>query len=112
MKAFVALLILASASLNSECVAAEKPAALRADRIQVSYVPPKNTAHQALFQLLKERRVLDAQDGFADRLRKGSRVGAEHNMFSKTGVDQPLQLAIELGPRKIPVIRGNIDVQA
>jgi len=42
MKAFVALLILIGASLNSECAAAEKSPILRADRIQISYVPPKN----------------------------------------------------------------------
>ena len=42
MKAFVALLILIGASLNSECAVAEKSSALRADRIQISYVPPEN----------------------------------------------------------------------
>ena len=54
MKAFFALLILVGASLNSESAAARKSSILRADRIQISYVPPKNSAHDALFQLLKK----------------------------------------------------------
>ena len=56
MKVFVAFLILIGASLNSEFAAARKSSVLRADRVQISYVPPKNSAHEAIFQLLKERR--------------------------------------------------------
>ncbi len=69
MKAFFALLILVGASLNSECAAARKSSVLRADRIQISYVPPKNSAHEALFQLLKERRVLEKIKGLLSALR-------------------------------------------
>jgi hypothetical protein len=69
MKVFVALLILIGASLNSECAAARKSSVLRADRIQISYVPPKNSAHEALFQLLKERRVLEKFKGLLSALR-------------------------------------------
>lgn len=69
MKAFVALLILIGASLNSECAAAQKSPVLRTDRIQISYVPPKNSAHDALFQLLKERRVLEQFKGLLSALR-------------------------------------------
>ena len=69
MKAFFALLILVGASLNSECAAARKSSILRADRIQISYVPPKNSAHEALFQLLKERRVLEKIKGLLSALR-------------------------------------------
>src|SRR5712672_3395837 len=69
MKAFVALLILIGAILNSECAAAEKSPVLRADRIQISYVPPKNSAHEALFRLLKERRVLEKFKGLLSALR-------------------------------------------
>ena len=68
MKAFVALLILIGASLNLECAAAGKTI-LRADRIQISYVPPKNSAHDALFQLLKERQVLEKFKGLLSALR-------------------------------------------
>ena len=67
MKAFVALLILIGASLNSECRAAEKAAVLRADRIQISYVPPKNSAHEPLLQLLKQRQVLEKFEGSCER---------------------------------------------
>jgi hypothetical protein len=69
MKAFVALLILIGASLNWECAAAEKSSILRADRIQISYVPPKNSAHETLFQRLKERRVLEKFKGLLSALR-------------------------------------------
>ena len=69
MKAFFALLILVGASLNSESAAARKSSILRADRIQISYVPPKNSAHEALFQLLKERRVLEKFKGLLSALR-------------------------------------------
>ena len=69
MKVFVALLILIGAGLNSEPAAAEKSSTLRADRIQISYVPPKNSAHEAIFQLLKERRVLEKFKGLLSALR-------------------------------------------
>ena len=63
MKVFVALLILIGASLNSEPAAAKKSSSLRADRIQISYVPPKNSAHETIFQLLKERQTLEKFKG-------------------------------------------------
>jgi hypothetical protein len=69
MKVFAALLILIGASLNSECAAAGKSLILRADRIQSSYVAPKNSAHEALFQLLKEQRVLEKFKGLLSALR-------------------------------------------
>lgn len=47
----------------------EKSPILRADRIQISYVPPKNPAHEAVFQLLKERRVLEKFKGLLSALR-------------------------------------------
>lgn len=68
MKVFVALLILIGASLNSESAAA-KTSILRADRIQISYVPPKNSAHESIFQLLKERRTLEKFKGLLSALR-------------------------------------------
>jgi hypothetical protein len=69
MKAFVALLILIGANFNPECAAAAKPLVLRADRIKFSCVPPKNSAHEPLFQLLKERRVLEKFKGLVSALR-------------------------------------------
>ncbi|MEA2890403.1 MAG: hypothetical protein QOI05_1196 [Bradyrhizobium sp.] len=69
MKVLVALLILIGASPNWECTAAGKAPILRADRIQISYVPPKNPAHEAVFQLLKERRVLEKFKGLLSALR-------------------------------------------
>jgi len=69
MKLFVALLILIGASLNSEAVAAGKSPVLRADRIHISYVPPKNSAHEPIFQLLKERQALEKFKGLLSALR-------------------------------------------
>ena len=47
----------------------QKSSNLRADRIQISYVPPKNSAHETVFQLLKERRVLEKFKGLLSALR-------------------------------------------
>jgi Putative metallopeptidase len=69
MKVFVPLLILIGASLNSESAAAKKSPIFRADRIQISYVPPKNSAHETIFQLLKERRTLEKFKGLLSALR-------------------------------------------
>ena len=68
MKAFIALLILIGASLNSQSTAAKSPI-LRPDRIQISYVPPKKSAHEATFQLLKERQTLEKFKGLLSALR-------------------------------------------
>jgi hypothetical protein len=59
MKSFFILLIVIGASLHSTLATAQKSSNLRADRIQISYVPPKNPAHEAVFKLLKERQVLE-----------------------------------------------------
>ena len=59
MKPFFILLIVIGASLHSNAIAARNSSKLRADRIQISYVPPKNAAHEPVFRLLKERQVLE-----------------------------------------------------
>ena len=59
MKAFFVLLIVIGALLNSEHATAQKASNLRSDRMQISYVPPKNAAHETVFRLLKERQVLE-----------------------------------------------------
>jgi hypothetical protein len=69
MKIFVALLILTGASLHSGLAAARGSSGLQADRIQISYVPPRNPAHEVLFQLLKERRTLEKFNGLLSALR-------------------------------------------
>jgi hypothetical protein len=38
---------------------AGQPSRLKANRIQIAYVPPSNPAHQPIYGLLKERRVLE-----------------------------------------------------
>jgi hypothetical protein len=69
MKVLFVLLILIGASFNSEHATAQMSSSLRPDRIQISYVSPKNPAHQDLFRLLKERQVLEKFKGFLSPLR-------------------------------------------
>ena len=57
IRLFFVILILISMGSNSELVAAQNSSNLRSDRIQISYVPPNNSAHEPIFQLLKERRA-------------------------------------------------------
>jgi len=59
MKSFFVLLIVIGANLHSTPATAQKLSGLRADRIQISYVPPKNPAHEPVLKLLKERQVLE-----------------------------------------------------
>ncbi len=49
-------------------LAAEKPAA-KTNRIRISYVPPKNPAHQPIYDRVKEARVLEKLQGFLSPLR-------------------------------------------
>ena len=69
MKAFLVLLIVIGASLHSTLASAQKSSNLRSDRIQISYVPPKNPAHESVFRLLKERQVLEKFKEFLSPLR-------------------------------------------
>ena len=69
MKVVFVFLVLIGASLISEHAIAQKSSNLRADRIRISYVPPKNPAHEPIMRLLKERRVLEKFKGFLSPLR-------------------------------------------
>ncbi len=70
MKKFlVGMIVFVGAALNPEPLAAQKSSNLRSDRIQISYVPPKNSDHEDLFRLLKERQVLERFKGFLSPLR-------------------------------------------
>jgi hypothetical protein len=77
MKAFFILLIAISTALHSTPAVAS--AKLRSDRIQISYVAPKNPAHEPVFRLLKERRVLERFKEFLSPLRlpRGLRLKTE-----------------------------------
>jgi hypothetical protein len=68
MKFLFVLLIAVSAGLHSDLAIARK-SGLRSDRIQISYVPPKTPAHETVFQLLKERKVLERFKEFLSPLR-------------------------------------------
>ena len=69
MKSLFAVLVLAAAGLHSDPAFAQKSSKLRADRIQIAYVPPKNPDHEPLFRLMKERRVLEKFKEFLSPLR-------------------------------------------
>jgi hypothetical protein len=68
MKSLFILLIAVSAGLHSDLAIARK-SDLRSDRIRISYVPPKTPAHDTVFQLLKERKVLERFKEFLSPLR-------------------------------------------
>jgi hypothetical protein len=69
MKSFFMLLIVIAASLHSTLATAQKSPKLRSDRIQISYIPPKNPAHEPVSRLLKERQVLEKFKEFLSPLR-------------------------------------------
>jgi hypothetical protein len=58
-KSFVVLLVATGGWLHTNPAAAQKSLHLRSNRIQISYVAPKNAAHEPVFRLLKERQVLE-----------------------------------------------------
>jgi hypothetical protein len=68
MKSLFVLLIAVGAGLHSDLAIARK-SDLRSDRIQISYVPPKTPAHETVFQLLKERKMLERFKEFLSPLR-------------------------------------------
>jgi Putative metallopeptidase len=68
MKIFSVLLI-AAGVIASAPAFAKQSSVSRGDRIKISYVPPKNPDHQAIFELLKERQVLEKFKGFLSPLR-------------------------------------------
>jgi hypothetical protein len=59
MRLFFVLLIVIGANLHSNPATAAQKSRLRADRIQISYVSPKNPDHETVYRLLKERQVLE-----------------------------------------------------
>jgi hypothetical protein len=69
MKLLFAFLIVIGWSLHPEPASARKAPKLQSDRIEISYVPPKNPAHETIFRLLKERQVLEKFKGVLSPLR-------------------------------------------
>jgi hypothetical protein len=59
MKWPIVLSMLVTAGMHAQPSAAQTPGKLRADRITISYEAPKNTAHEPVYRLLKERQVLE-----------------------------------------------------
>ena len=59
MKLSVVLSFALGMGLCTQPASAQAPARFQPDRFQISYDPPKNPAHEPVFRLLKERRVLE-----------------------------------------------------
>jgi hypothetical protein len=64
-----AYLVVAALALTPLSALAAKPVALKSNRIRISYVEPKNPAHQQIYETLKERRVLERFKGYLSPLR-------------------------------------------
>src|SRR6516225_1154809 len=45
-------------------------ATLKANRVDVEYIPPKSSAHDVLYSLVRERRVLEKIRDLLERLRR------------------------------------------
>lgn len=62
------VLMVITSVLLSGPAAAEQPQ-LKSNRVEISYVKPQNPAHQKLYELVKERRVLERFRDFLSQLR-------------------------------------------
>src|SRR5947199_2130758 len=62
------IFLMIGASLYAAPATAQK-SRMQADRIQISYQPPTNPAHEAVLKLLKERQVLEKLKEFLSPLR-------------------------------------------
>jgi len=69
MKLPLILSIVIGASLYSDLAVAKKRSTLRADQFRISYVAPKNPAHEPVFRLLKERQTLEKFKNFLSPIR-------------------------------------------
>jgi len=67
-KLFAFLLVFAIVSTFAAVVARES-AALQTDRVEIEYVTPKNAAHEPIYQLMRERKVLERFKEYLSPLR-------------------------------------------
>ena len=56
-------------TLGPSAVVAGQAINLKPNRIEVSYVPPKNAAHEEIYRMIKERQVLEKLQAFLSPLR-------------------------------------------
>ena len=66
---FVFLLFVFCVIFKLDSAAARKASNLQPNRIEISYVPPKNAAHEEVYRLIKERQVLEKFRAFLSPLR-------------------------------------------
>lgn len=68
VKRMIPLMMICSILLCGQAFAAKAPA-LKPNRIAIAYDKPKNPAHQPIYEMLKERRVLERFQGYLSPLR-------------------------------------------
>jgi hypothetical protein len=66
---FVLLLCISCALSIPNSALARKAISLKSNRIEISYVPPKNPAHEEIYRFIKERQVLEKFQAFLSPLR-------------------------------------------
>jgi hypothetical protein len=74
MKLSVVLSLALGLGLYSQPATAQKPMRFQPDRFQISYIPPKNAAHEPVVRLLRERQVLEKFKEFLSPLRLPRRL--------------------------------------
>ena len=67
-KLFACSLVLAMVSTFGAAVARET-VALRTNRVEIAYVTPKNAAHEHIYRLMRERKVLERFKEYLSPLR-------------------------------------------
>ncbi len=69
MKNTARTLVLVSLALVPALGLAAKPSGLKSNRIQIAYVEPANPAHRQIYEVLKERRILERFKAYLSPLR-------------------------------------------
>src|SRR3954464_12437269 len=67
------IILTGTVSLNSQVIAAQ-PTVLKAGQIKIAYIPPTNPEHQAIYELVQERRVLERMRDYLKPLRLPRRL--------------------------------------
>src|SRR4051812_16054605 len=70
----ILLLMLISVALLDYPAFAVQPTVLKAGQIKIAYIPPKNPAHQQIYEMVQERRVLERMRDYLRPLRLPRRL--------------------------------------
>jgi len=67
------ILLISTVTLDRSALAAQ-PTVLKSGQIKIAYIPPKNPEHQAIYELVQERRVLERMRDYLRPLRLPRRL--------------------------------------